>query len=84
MGIRIVSGREYDLTDAQGVCIRFLAQWDRYREKLVLVPKPSFFAGYYAIRQAIDPEIVSDGLDRGYFKSFTDVSAKMAEVGGVA
>ena len=84
MGVCIISGREYDLTDSAGVCIRFVAQRDRYREKLVLVPRPSFFAGYYAIRQSIDPEIVSDGLDRGYFQSFVDVSEKMSEVGGVA
>lgn len=74
MGISIVFGRLYDLTDAQGFCVRFRAQHCRYcTERLVLVPTPSFLSGYYRIEQALTPEDISEGLNRGYFMSFVDV-----------
>ena len=58
-------GKQYQITDAQGVSIIFECRAVQYTQDLTLYPMPSYLVGYYSMLASLKCSDVAAGLKNG-------------------
>ena len=71
-------GKQYQVTDAQGVSIIFECRAVQYTQDLILYPMPSYLVGYYSMLASIKCADVAAGLGNGCLALCVEMSGGQA------
>lgn len=66
-------GKQYQVTDTQGVSIIFECRAVQYTQDLILCPMPSYLVGYYSMLASIKCADSVAGLSNGCLVSCVEV-----------